>query len=389
MITAALLSTPGSRRRIPCPIADPPTKWVWLENESVKEISIEAEDFPSSLHNLAGLGFADATPHRPAGEKLALANVVLKKVNKPHVWEGATPPSKRSWIHMESVVPAATPQVVWGCTMSEQFPGEGVLIEDECAAKKHLYANKKLMMASGHPHIQPCSDFVCALTALELSAVPHPPPPGLGIGFFSWIKSPMEGVLEAGPIGRGWGRIGEDARKSYHLTNGRNDPGMLCISGFVYATTEGSISFNGASEASSILAGISVIEKARYTANVVVESVQSFKAFTLLRAVSSQCRLPDWLLYPPGRCWLSGLSRFAPRGEDDPHSWIMRTAVSCGEKTCSKMIPEPGAPWIQGLANPGMAAKSTVSALVKSPYFQLGPDPAPDLLSRGESTVSV
>jgi hypothetical protein len=385
MITVALLSNPGSRRRIPCPVADQPTRWVYLEGGMVREEEFATGTMPVSPETPA----VDSTPHRSLGDKLALSQVLGHRVEKPLVWEGAAPPSKRHWLHLESVLPTATPPVVWGCLQGGQFPGESELLSDSSLAKKHLEIYSKLAAASGHPlapHYP--SFFKKSPHPPATRESPEPPPPGLGVGFFSWIREPLGECLEDGPVGRGWGRIKEEDRKQYHLTTGRNDPGMLRICGFTYATTEGSIYFTGEDEPSIILAGLDLLEKTRYTANIVVESVQSFKTFTLLRAASSQCRLPDWLIYPPGRCWLSGLSRFAPRGEEDPHSWIMRTAVSCGEKTCSRMIPEPGASWMRGMPNPSMPAKSIVSALVKSPYFQLGTDPAPDLLARMPSPTT-
>lgn len=390
MLTAALLTTPGPRRRIPDPVTDPPTKWAWLGESGYGESGFE-ENPPAD----PALARVDATPHRPAFEKAALTAMAShpraqssdshrNRAGAP--WEGATPPSKRLWIHMESILPpiasqspGATPQVLWGCLAGSSFPGEEALVSDPVLAERHLRLCLALTMASGHsqgtPSHQPAKT--------PSQDAPPPPPPGAGVGFFSWIKSPIAMAIEDGPLGRGWGRTGKDSRRSYHLTSGRHDPGMLRVCGFSYATTEGVVSMENDNEAEAIASGLAMVEKARYTANVTVESVVPFKLFTLLRAASCGATLPDWLIFPVGRCWLAGLSRFAPRGEEDPLSWVMRTGVACGEKTCSRMIPEPGAPWLRETGNPGIAARAMVSAITRSPFFQLGGDRAPDLISRG------
>lgn len=385
MLTIALLSTPGARRRIPNPVLDPPSKWIWLDEAGYGEgVFGEASPPPDSEVSPTRV---DATPLRPASEKEVLALVTCSTSEQSPTrpkspWEGPTPPSKRTWMHIESVLPpisgqspGATPQVLWGCLDSAPFPGESALVSDPSLAARHMTLCRRLFQASGHPE----SGYIPAPVPVD---IPTPPPPGSGVGFFAWTKEPVECSLETGPLGRGWGRTGEEARKSYHLTAGRHDPGMLRISGFSYATTEGAVSLEYDDEKSAIIAGLSLMENARYTANVVVESVTPFKLFTLFRAACSGVALPEWLIFPPGRCWLAGLSRFAPKGEDEPSVWVMRTGVACGEKTCSRMIPEPGCAWMRGEGTPGIAARIMVSAITKSPYFQMGKDRAPDLIER-------
>lgn len=384
----ALLSTPGPRRRIPNPVIDPPSKWVWLEGERYGEVEFgacPALSYPPVM--------VDATPHRSASEKVALA-AIARPASSPYPqysapWEGSTPPAKKSWLHMESVLPpisaqspGACPQVMWGCLASTSFPGENALVDDPSLAERHLLLHSELARATGHPSLP-----TTPLLPPPAPSLPPPPPPGAGVGFFSWIKEPLPTSMSEGPLGRGWGRMGDEARRTYHLTSGRNDPGMLRICGFSYATTEGVLALEFADEAEAISAGLSTVMKSRYTSNVTVESVHSFKLFTLLRAASSGVVLPDWLIFPPGRCWLSGMSKFAPSGEDDPYAWVMRTGVACGEQTCSRMIPEPGSSWIRGAGNPGIAARAMVSAITRSPYFNMGNDPAPDLISRREECL--
>ena len=364
---------------------DPPSKWIWLDAAGYGGGAF-GETSPPPGTEVSPIR-VDATPSRPASEKEVLAIVACPPPDRSSArpkspWEGPTPPSKRSWVHIESVLPpisgqspGATPQVLWGCLDSAPFPGEDELVSDPALAARHLSLSRRLFQASGHPE----SGHITAPVPID---IPAPPPPGAGVGFFAWMKEPIESSLETGPLGRGWGRIGEGGRGNYHLTTGRHDPGMLRISGFSYATTEGAVSMEYDDERSAILAGLSLMENARYTANVIVESVTPFKLFTLFRAAYSGAVLPEWLIFPPGRCWLSGLSRFAPRGEDEPSVWVMRTGVACGEKTCSRMIPEPGCVWMKGEGTPGIAARTMVSAIIKSPYFQMGKDRAPDLIAR-------
>lgn len=357
---------------------DPPLKWAVIDDQGYREIPFgESPGIPSPMDIVGG---TDATPNRPHAVKMALGSIA--KGFPPHgTWDQSAPPQKRLWLHMESILPphpsysaGATPAVIWGCLVGQPFPGEAALCEDGSLSKIHLEANLRLARASGHPSFSP--------TPLATTKnCPPPPPPGAGVGFFSWTKSLLPSA-EDGPVGRGWGRVAEDQRRSYHMSTGRNDPGIVGISGFSYATTEGVVTEEFEEEGEAIHHGLEMISKARYTANVVVESSRSFKAFTVIRAAMSGYTLPDWLVYPPGRCWLSGLSKFAPPGESDPHGWIMRTGVACGEKTCSRMIPDPGAAWIVGSGNQGIAARTVVSAIVKSPYFVLGLDRAPDLIAR-------
>lgn len=389
MLTISLLSPPGPRRRISNPVLDTPTKWAWLGESGYGEAAFG--DPPSGFSSVLA---ADATPHRPAFEKTALSSMVLDSPHCPTPpWEGCTPPAKRSWLHMESVLPpiasqspGATPQVIWGCLTQSPFPGEQALVADPSLAERHLRLYLALVSASGHPGT-PRPTSTSDSTTPPRATTP-PPPPGLGVGFFSWIKELSHPDMTEGPSGRGWGRMGDDARRTYHLTTGRNDPGMLRICGFSYATTEGVVSLEYEDEGEALSAGMEMIEKARYTANVTVESVTPFKLFTLMRATFCAAILPDWLIFPPGRCWLAGLSRFTPRGEPDPLTWVMRTGVACGEKTCSRMIPEPGAAWLRETGNPGISARAMVSAITRSPFFQMGMDRAPDLIARSSTPDS-
>ncbi len=392
MLTVSLLSEPGSRRRIPSPVFDPPRKWAILDDSGYREEELPAQgenehsETPLPAPFKVTAPVADATPHLTAAAKLALHAVATAGQSPlpPWVpWEGSSAPHKRSWLHLKSMFPPAppyslglTPSMLWGCLQAEKYPGESVLLNDPSQAQRHLEMVRRALISSGHP------EGLTDSTASSIATPPTPPPPGAGVGFFSWTRQPLEKSLEEGPAGRGWGRISQETRAQYHFVAGRNDPGMLKIVGFSYATTEGVVALDYEDEREAILAGLALIDRARYTANVVVESVGAFKLFTLVRATVAGLVLPDWLIYPPGRCWLTSLTKFAPRGESDPHTWLMRTGVACGEKACSRLIAEPGAQWLAGVGNPSIAARTMVSSIVKSPYFYTGMESAPDLISR-------
>lgn len=204
------------------------------------------------------------------------------------------------------------------------------------------------------------------------------PAPGVGVGYFSWIRRVITNVPADGPVGRGWGRTSEEKRKTYFIDGGRLDPGYMEISGFVYVTTEGHTVFQG-DEGEVIRRGMRLLEVARYSCGLVVEDVRAFKNFTLLRAAEAGVVLPSWIFFPTGRAWFEGLERFVPPMEEDPVKWLMRIGVATGERACTRFIPEPGEGLCGGGTSPVIAAKAYLTALLLSPYGNLSADKSPDL----------
>lgn len=400
MNAIALFSAPSGRRKNPDPCLDFPQK-VAIKTK----VGFSLEDYSPSQHTpimetVFRQGGWDATPHTNLARKIALEG--LSKGQPANLlWEEQSPMYKRQLVHLESMwnsnlrysggVPL-TPPVIWGALKQEKFPGENALCEDASLAEKQLDTILQLAKASGReeqgtPESTPKkSPFV--LLPTKTSDNPQGgageglemPPPGIGIGYFAWIKELIPSVENTGPLGRGWGRIAEEKRKSYPHDAGRMDPGCVSIRGFVFATTDGHIVYTSERESEAIGRGLRVLEVARFSTSLIVEDARSFKGFTLVRSAISGVILPSWILFPHGRAWLSDLRSFAPTTEADPLKWILRYGVTRGFKTCTSFIAEPSLGFFpDDGGNPSITAKSFLSAVSVSPYFTLGNEKAPAL----------
>lgn len=402
MNALALLSSPGGRRKTPDPALDFPQKIIRTDKNGFVFEGFCLDSHASILKEALLQGGWDATPHTTSARKIALEGLSKGQPSKL-LWEESTPNYKRQLVHLETFwstpirysggVPL-TPPVVWGALKQQKFPGEASLCENPDLAEKHLEITLALAQASGKTDPTGNSDYSQRKNdsaAFVKTGDPHGdsrdagegleiPPPGIGVGYFAWLKETIPGVLDQGPLGRGWGRIAEDKRTVYPTEGGRMDPGCVRIRGFVFATTEGHTVYISEHEGEVVQRGFRLLEIARFSTNLTVEDVRSFKSFTLVRAAASGAILPSWLLFPHGRAWFSDLRTYSPPLEGDPLRWILRGGVAKGLKTCSSFIAEPS----QGLfcndgGNPSITAKSFLSAISSSPYFLLGNEKSPDL----------
>jgi hypothetical protein len=410
MKAIAVFSKPEGRRKIPDPCLDEPVCLAQQVGTHFKMDSFHERDLQGELAGIFRTGAWDATPHLCAGDKLALHSMGSGK-NLAFLWEGGTARSKRQLVHIESLVgPAArtgggvplTPAVTWGALTGQKFPGEATLAEDPELAKTHLTITLRLAKASGYPEQEnPSNESGTTheerdrdqqkkpLGSPEVTDqpevgagegdVPEVPAAGIGLGYFSWLREELEEAVETGPLGRGWGRVTQDKRSQYFREGGRMDPGSVRVSGFVYATTEGQTVYSGTDEKDALQKGFAFLETAKFSANLVVEDVRAFRAFSLTRAAVHSCRLPSWVFFPHGRGWLSDLAQYCPLGETDTGRWILRCGVAHGLKTCSPLIVEPALGFFSGDSNPSISAKSYLGAISRSPYFFGGRDRAPEL----------
>lgn len=403
MNVLSLFSSPSGRRKIPDPCFDFPQKIGVKDKNGFRLETFDLGKHAAVFDNAMAVGAWDATPHITCGRKIALEALAKGKPCRT-AWEEQIPGYKRQIVHIESLWGAnirqaggvpLTPSVVWGILRRQKFPGETSLCEDQDLADKHLETVAALGRASGReePVIAdsslkkgggPLGPLGVTATSSSLGVGAGEgieiPPPGTGIGYFSWLKEIIPGVQDQGPLGRGWGRITEDKRSSYPTDSGRMDPGCVRIRGFVFATTDGHAVHSFDLEKDALDKGFRVLEIARFSTNIIVEDARAFKSFTLGRAASCGVVLPSWILFPHGRAWLSDLRTYSPPLETDPLKWILRCGVSRGLKTCSNFIVEPS----QGLfpedgGNPSITAKSILGAVSVSPYFSLGNDRAPNL----------
>jgi len=398
----ALLSSPSGRRKIPDPCHDYPKKVAFLEKDAFRMEDFEFRTHQRELEDIFRIGGWDATPHTTASHKIAIGSLVTGEPSRL-LWEESTPKYKRQIIHPETLwgsnirmaggVPLTAP-VLWGVLRQDKFPGEQALLENPELARKHLENTLALATVSGrsddftadtdkHPK-PPAQATLATLTNAGGSGAGEGrdfeiPPPGIGISYFSWLKEIIPGVREHGPLGRGWGRVGEEKRGTYAAEGGRMDPGCVRIKGFVLATTDGHIVYAPENENDAISRGFRVLEVARFSTNLIVEDARSFKSFTLARAASAKALLPGWILFPHGRGWITDLGHYSPPLEADPFKWILRCGVSHGIKTCSALIVEPSLGLTGEGGNPVISAKSLLSAVSSSPYFTLGREKAPSL----------
>lgn len=403
MDTIAILSRPGGRRRIADPCLDAPVAIALKRGGTFSLAHFDERDLSGELSEIMRTGAADATPHISAGDKMALHSICTGK-NLHFVWEGNAARSKRKLVHFESLagVPARTsggvpltPAVIWGILGGDKFPGEEALLDDTSAAATHLDLLEKVAKSAGygcdestelyggeveaHPSRAEATPDTPTDAPDGAGEGPEIPPPGIGLGYFSWLREPIPGISAEGPAGRGWGRISEDKRPLYPKVAGRMDPGCNRIRGFVYATTDGHVVYNSDNEGEVILRAFRFLEIAKFSASLVVEDIKSFRTFTLGRAAHSGTILPSWLFFPHGRSWVADLSKFAPPLEAEPFKWLLREGVAQGLKTCSGPIAEPGTGFFPDDGHPGISAKSVLGAISRSPYFFTGGERAPEL----------
>lgn len=402
MNAIALLSSPGGRRKTPDPCLDFPRKIAISDKGGFVFEDFSLAQQSPLLENAFHQGAWDATPHTTSARKIALEGLVKGEPSKL-LWEEQTPNYKRQIVHLESFwtttvrysggVPL-TPSVTWGALSQQKFPGEASLCDSPSLTEMHLDITRRLARCSGKPeHDLPVenSQKKPANPLLQTNSSDQGdkdgagegveiPPPGIGIGYFAWLKEVIPGVDEQGPLGRGWGRIAEDKRSLYPTEGGRMDPGCVRIRGFVFATTEGHTVFTDEQESEVMKRGFRLLEIARFSTNLTVEDARSFKSFTLVRAAGVGVVLPSWILFPHGRAWLSDLRTYCPSMEGEPFKWILRGGVSRGLKTCSSFIVEPSQGFFRDDGgNPAITAKSFLGAISMSPYFSLGNERAPTL----------